>query len=40
MIEENPLKIFSNYAAAFMENRQIAKSNADKIFPDSLSPNN
>ena len=32
MIEENRLMILSNYAAAFMGNRQIANSNTDEIF--------
>ena len=31
MIEENRLMILSNYAAAFMGNRQFANSNTDKI---------
>ena len=32
MIEENRLMILSNYAAAFMGNRQVANSNTDEIF--------
>lgn len=32
MIEENRLMILSNYAAAFMGNRQLANSNTDEIF--------
>ena len=32
MIEENRLMILSNYAAAFMGNRQLANSNTEEIF--------
>ena len=32
MIEENRLMILSNYAAAFMGNRQLANHNTDEIF--------
>ncbi len=32
MIEENRMMILSNYAAAFIGNRQIANSNTDEIF--------
>jgi hypothetical protein len=32
MIEENRLMIMSNYAAAFMGNRQLANANTDEIF--------
>ena len=32
MIDENRLMILSNYAAAFMGNRQLANSNTDEIF--------
>lgn len=32
MIEENRLMILSNYAAAFMGNRQLANSNTDELF--------
>jgi hypothetical protein len=32
MIEENRLMILSNYAAAFMGNRQMANANTDEVF--------
>ena len=32
MIEENRMMILSNYAAAFMGNRQLANANTDEIF--------
>lgn len=32
MIEENRLMILSNYAAAFMGNRQLANANTDELF--------
>ena len=36
MIEENRLMIMSNYAAAFMGNRQLANANTDEIFSNRI----
>ena len=36
MIEENRLMILSNYAAAFMGNRQLANHNTDEILSNRL----
>ena len=46
MIEENRLMILSNYTAAFLGNRQLAKTNTDEVFEnrelilEKIDPNN